>query len=89
MSVNILERVLWDLTVNADCKRRFRDDADKLLARYRLEPEERDMVRGLDVRRLAQIGVSPLLTMGFWMESTGNRDSAVYLQRMRGEDAGG
>jgi len=83
MSVNIMEKVLWDLSVDRESKRRFQDDPEKFLSRYRLTELERRMIREFDVRGLADEGVSTMLTMGYWMETEGSRNIDDYLKRMQ------
>ena len=84
MTANLLERVLWELSVNGSSRRRFKEDPQKYLASWRLSESERRMVQTFDVAAMAALGVSPLLTMGYWMEAEGSRDLAAYLARMRG-----
>ncbi|MBS0416483.1 MAG: extradiol ring-cleavage dioxygenase [Proteobacteria bacterium] len=88
MSVNVLERVLWEISVNGSSRKRFREDPDRFLASWTLTERERAMVRAFDVRSLAAEGVSPLLTMGFWMEAQGSRDLQAYLGQMKGAARG-
>ena len=83
MSVNVLEKVLWDLSVNGEAKKSFREDAARLLARYHLTEPERRMILDFDVRGLADEGVNAMLTMGYWMQLEGSRDMEKYLSRMR------
>ncbi len=82
MSVNLLEKVLWDLSVNRDAKNRYRADAGKFLGRYNLDRVERAMILEFDVRGLADLGVNTMLTMGYWMQMEGSRDMGEYLSRM-------
>ena len=83
MSVNLLEKILWDLSVNSDAKSRFRDDPNKLLQRYNLTDRERQMILEFDVRGLADEGVNTMLTMGYWMQLQGSGDMGEYLSRMK------
>lgn len=82
MSANVLEKVLWDLSVDRDSKNRFREDPDEFLGRYHLTDAERRMVREFDVRGLADAGVSTMLTMGYWMQLESSHDMGRYLARM-------
>ena len=82
MSTNILEKVLWDLSVNRDAKQRFKDDPSKLLSRYHLTDVEREMVQNFDVRGLADAGVNTMLTQGFWLELEESHAIEGYLRRM-------
>lgn len=82
MSSNTIERVLWDLNVNRESRRRFLEDSAKFLSRYQLTEEERAMIRQFDVRGLTDRGVNTMLAMGFWMEVEGSSDIHEYLRRM-------
>ena len=82
MSSNSVERVLWDLSVNRESRRRFLDDPARYLSRYQLTDEERAMIRRFDVQGLTDRGVSTMLAMSFWMELEGSSDLEEYLKRM-------
>ncbi|MNF30807.1 Aromatic-ring-opening dioxygenase LigAB, LigA subunit [compost metagenome] len=86
MSRNVLERVLWQLSVERAAKERFRADAGKFLARFDLSEEERQMVVEFDVSALQRLGVNPMLTMGFWQELSPTRDMALYKERLGASD---
>ena len=86
MSRNVLERVLWQLSVERAAKERFRDDARKFLARFDLSDEEKRMVVEFDVGALQRLGVTPMLTMGFWQELSPSRDMALYKERLGATD---
>jgi protocatechuate 4,5-dioxygenase alpha chain len=83
MSRDLLERVLHQLTVDRSAKQRFREDAEKFLSRYALSEAELAMVVGFDVLGLQQLGVNPMLTMGFWQELSPERDMRAYMKRLR------
>ncbi|WP_338743884.1 extradiol ring-cleavage dioxygenase [Pseudomonas sp. KK18] len=78
MSRNVLERVLWQLSVDRSAKERFRCDANRFLSRFSLSDEHKQMVLGFDVAGLQRLGVNPMLTMGFWQELAPDRDMATY-----------
>lgn len=88
MSRNVLERVLHQLTVDRSAKQRFREDATKFLERFALSDEERTMLLTFDVLRLQQVGVNPMLTMGYWQELSPDRSMRTYMQRLRPLDEG-
>lgn len=87
MTANALEMVLYDLGVKRDARQSFKDDADKFLERYRLDPEECFLVKNFDVGGLQARGVSALLTLGFWMMNEPGRSRAEYLRRLRATEA--
>jgi Aromatic-ring-opening dioxygenase LigAB, LigA subunit len=84
VSLDSLEKLLWDLNVDRAAKEKFRADADSLMARFQLTDMERDMIKGFDLRGLADQGVNVMLLMGYWMELEGSRSLKTYLTRMQG-----
>lgn len=83
MSRNVIERVLHQLTVDRSAKQRFREDADGYLARFALSEHECGLIKGFDVVALQQMGVNPMLTMGFWQELSPTRDMRQYVRALR------
>jgi hypothetical protein len=84
MTVNALEQALYDLGVKRDARTAFHENADGFLARYRLDDEERGLLKNFDVAALQQRGTSALLTLGFWMTNAPDKSRAAYLARLRG-----
>lgn len=82
MSRNVLERVLWQLSVDRTAKERFRADPRRFLARFALSEAHEQMVLNFDVGGLQREGVNPMLTMGFWQELSPERSMAVYKRRL-------
>lgn len=86
MSRNLLEKVLWQLSVERSAKERFREDGARFLARYALSEAEKDMVLNFDVGAMQRLGVNPMLTMGFWQELSPTRDMRSYKARLGATD---
>lgn len=82
MSRNVLERVLWHLSVERPAKTSFREDPEAYLSRFDLSAEERAMVLNFDVKGLQEIGVNAMLTMGFWQEMSPNRSMRLYKEKL-------
>ena len=82
MSLTMLEKVLYDLGVDRGAKKAFREDADALLARYRLTADEVRLLRDFALYELAALGVNPMLLMGYW-RLTG-KSIPSYLGRIAG-----
>jgi hypothetical protein len=80
MSVTMVEKVLYDLSVDRSAKQAFRDDATALLAGYRLGEDEIASIRSFDLHDLSARGVNPMLLMGFWRLS--GEDMPSYLRRI-------
>lgn len=77
MSANTLEKVLWDITVNPALAA---DGA--ALAATRLTPEERGLVERMDVREIADRGVSQMLIWMAWVATRGFEGAPEYMRRM-------
>ncbi|WPN32300.1 MULTISPECIES: extradiol ring-cleavage dioxygenase [unclassified Pseudomonas] len=86
MSRNLLERALWQLSVDRAAKERFREDPKGFLDRFALSSEEVEMVVSFDVAALQALGVNPMLTMGFWQELAPERSMLLYKQRLGATD---
>ncbi|HVX22788.1 MAG TPA: hypothetical protein VHB02_15675 [Acidimicrobiales bacterium] len=84
MSVDWLEKALWDLNVDRAAKQSFREDAGRFCGRYRLAEDEAEMLATFDVKGLVDKGVNPMLTMGYWLELEGSRSLGGYVARLRG-----
>ena len=63
MSVNALEKALWQVYLNPADKQRFCSDARAYLADFKLDEDERAMSASLDVMAMIGHGVNPLLVM--------------------------
>ena len=84
MTVNTVERVLWELTDDPERVEAFFDSPDDYLAQYPLTEEERRMVRTMDVAAFDAYGVSNMLGMLGWSTVMGNNPVAMfdYLTRI-------
>jgi hypothetical protein len=82
MSRTMLEKVLYDLSVDRQAKKAFRDDPRALLATYRLTDEEIELICAFDLHVLRERGVNPMLLMGYWQLA--RHDMATYLRRIAG-----
>ncbi len=86
MSRNLVERVLWKLSVERSSKNRFRDDPRGFLGQFRLSEQEVECLLSFDVGALQRMGVNPMLTMGFWQELAPNRSMRLYKERLGASD---
>lgn len=82
MSRNVIEKLLYQLCVDRSAKQRFREDAEKMLARYALTDDERRMVLTFDVAAMQRHGVNPMLTMGYWQENAPDRSPVEYMRAL-------
>ena len=85
MSLNSVERVFWEFGNDPGRIERFRADPNAYLANYDLEPEERRAIEEVDVKSLAESGVSTLLTLMIWPLLKGPEGMPFsYLEHMNG-----
>ena len=63
MSINALEKALWQAYVNPADTQRYLADAPAYLAGFELDEDERLMSTAFDVMALIGHGVNPLLVM--------------------------
>lgn len=83
MSVYTLERVLWDLSAHPSKVREFKSNADGFLTTYPLSAPERSLLETLDVRTMADLGVSQMLLFCSWQAIQGGAASIPeYMRRM-------
>lgn len=83
MSRHSLEKVLYDLSTSGANKKLFAADPEKFLGRYQLDDSEKSMVREFRVRELADLGVNPMLTWGFWLQA--GKSHGDYMKIMKRE----
>ena len=86
MSRNLVERVLWKLSVERSSKNRFRDDPRAFLGQFRLSEQEVEYLLNFEVGALQRMGVNPMLTMGFWQELAPDRCMRRYKERLGATD---
>ena len=84
MSVNTIEKILWEFGDEPSRVNAFLKDPDGYLAQFQLADEEFRMVRTMDVKALGEYGVSNMLLMMAWPLLNGNNPLMQfdYLKRM-------
>lgn len=78
----MMEKVLWEVGSDREKASAFNEAPDDYLAGFRLEPDEKQMLKSLDVRRIADREVSTLLLFGAWLALRGPKEIGEYLGRM-------
>ena len=63
MSRYQIDKLLRDLRRDEGLAARFRADADTVMDRYKLEPEERGLLKRWELRKLYDYGANPLLLL--------------------------
>lgn len=82
MSVHSVEKLLWDICNAPECYEAYRIDPEKMIASYRLDDEEKQMVRHLKVRALTDYNVNPMLIMMTWNAVIGADKIGEYLAKL-------
>lgn len=83
MSLNAVERALWEVTQSPDHIARYLADPGKVLGQYALSDEERKNILEKNVKALANEGSSQMLLMLFWLATSGGFATLPeYLGRM-------
>ena len=76
MSLYQVNKLLRDVNCSAELAQRCTAEPDVLLQRYDLTQEERDAIKGWQVRKLYEMGANPLLLLTYSM-ATG-KDMRAY-----------
>jgi len=63
MSRYQVDKLLRDIRRDNQLAARFRDDIEGVFANYKLDSEERDLLRRWEIRELYDRGVNPLLLL--------------------------
>lgn len=83
MSIYTLERALWDLSAHPDKVRNFHSNTGEFLSVYPLDNREKGLLQALDVRTMADMGVSQMLLFCSWQAIQGGAASIPeYMRRM-------
>ncbi len=88
MSTHAVELALWTIVADPRDGRRFQADPDAFLAGFRLEDDEKVMVRELDVRRLIDLEINSMLVMNAYCAVHGFQNIPTYLQTLNGAGRG-
>jgi Aromatic-ring-opening dioxygenase LigAB, LigA subunit len=81
MSLYYVQKLLYQLNRDAELRQRFGADADAVLARYELDPEEREAIRAGDIGLLYVLGVNGQLLMHY--AALRGLEWSAYLEAMR------
>jgi protocatechuate 4,5-dioxygenase alpha chain len=82
MQRDIIERVLWNLSVDRFSKMKFKEDPERFLSRFALEPSSVVSILNFDVKAMQDLGVNPMLTLGYWIEMSPNRSMREYNKQL-------
>jgi hypothetical protein len=80
MSLYQLQKLMYEVNRNDERRAEYRKDKAGFATRYDLTAEEKDAVARLDIRKLYQFGVHPLLLRPFTLlHQVSNEDYAKAL----------
>ncbi|MFK4754614.1 MULTISPECIES: hypothetical protein [Oceanospirillaceae] len=82
MKRDVIERVLWNLSMDRFSKMKFKEDPNKFLSRFVLDESDVEKILTFDVKALQEMGVNPMLTMGYWIEMSPDRSMHTYNQKL-------
>ena len=80
MSLYQVNKLLRDVNCSAALAQRCQTEPDEVLHKYDLTPEEREALKGWQVRKLYDLGANPLLLLVYSM-ATG-KDIRAYVGAM-------
>jgi hypothetical protein len=82
MSINAIEKALWQASTNPADTQRFRDDAQGYLKGFKLEKDERSLMMSWDVGEAISRGVNPLLLLNAFSVVNGMDKMIEYLMKV-------
>lgn len=83
MSVHMVEKALFDIAANARNAQAYRDGPEAFLSPYVLDADEARMIRQMDVRKMINRGVNPMLAMRVFSAVEGRERMPEYMRRLR------
>ncbi len=85
MSINAVEKAFWTLGKDPEAVDQLKSDPEEFFGQFMLTDKERAMIRENDLKGLADIGVSTMLTLMVWPILNGPEGMPFdYLTHMNG-----
>lgn len=82
MSVNTIERILWQVHTNPIEAERFGADPTAYIKDFPLDPEERTWLTTFDAGAMAEAGVSSMVLMMAFQVLRGPQHMGEYMQSL-------
>ncbi|MFC7050166.1 hypothetical protein [Emcibacter nanhaiensis] len=82
MSINAIEKLLWQVSVNPAEAQALREDAASCLSRYRLDEKERSLVSGWQLRAMLDSGVHPMVLLMAYAAVNGPEAGMKYAEEI-------
>ena len=82
MSINAVEQALWQIANHSNEAEFYRADSASYLSQFRLDPDEVEMIRTVDVKGLAERGANVMLVLGLARAILGPDCIPEYMGKM-------
>jgi hypothetical protein len=82
MSINAMEKALWQASTNPADAQRYRDDARAYLKGFKLDKDEHALLASWDVGEAISRGVNPLLLLNAFSVVNGMDKMIEYLMKV-------
>jgi hypothetical protein len=82
MSVNAIERALWQISTDPVEAQRLREDAQSFLKDFRIDEEECSLLASWDVSGMLVHGVHPMLVMMAFTAVNGPAAMGGYMEKL-------
>lgn len=86
MSVNGIEKALWQASMKSADAERMREDAHSYLKQFNVDEDERWLLAAWDIRRLIDHGVHPMIIMMAFAAVNGPFAASGYQDRIHEQD---
>lgn len=82
MSVNSIERILWQVHTSPAEVERFRNDPAAYISDFHLDPQEREWLVNFNAGAMAEAGVSSMVLMMAFQALRGPEHMGEYMQSL-------
>ncbi len=82
MSINAIEKALWQVSMDPVQAGRLREDPESYLQEFRLDEQERALMTNWDIRAIVDRGVHPMVLMMAFAAINGPDMAASYIQKV-------
>ncbi|WP_321390632.1 hypothetical protein [Emcibacter sp.] len=82
MSINAIEKALWQASINPALAQALREDADSYLSQYNIDDKERALVAGWQLRAMLDNGVHPMVLLMAYAAVNGPEAGMKYVEEI-------
>lgn len=83
MSLNAIEKALYDIGTRRHASKEFVADSDLFLSQYLMTDDEKALLKNADVAGMREKGANAMLLMGYWVMVRGPREMGEYMKQMK------